>query len=111
MTLNHLCHIYHKWEKGQFVCLGDNSTHEIIGQGKVSIKLNDDTIKKNMINVLYVPKIQKNLFLAKQFDHASGEILIKFGNYFLQNSHGQQIAKCILEADFYKLNVTKKQKK
>jgi hypothetical protein len=38
---------YYKWEKTQFVYLGDNSTHEIIGQGKVSIKLNDGTIKKN----------------------------------------------------------------
>jgi len=36
-----------KWEKGQFVYLGDNSTHEIIGQGEVSIKLNDGTIKKS----------------------------------------------------------------
>jgi hypothetical protein len=35
---------YYKWEKAQFVYLGDNSTHEIIGQGKVSIKLNDGTI-------------------------------------------------------------------
>jgi hypothetical protein len=38
---------YSKWEKGQFVYLRDNSTHEIIGQGEVSIKLNDGTIKRN----------------------------------------------------------------
>jgi hypothetical protein len=62
-----------------------------------------------VINVLHVLVIKKNLFLTKQFDHARGEILIKFGNYFLENSHGQQIAKCILEADLYKLNVSKKQ--
>ncbi len=37
---------YCKQEKGQFVYLWDNSTHEIIGQGEVSIKLNDGTIKK-----------------------------------------------------------------
>jgi hypothetical protein len=49
-----------------------------------------------------VLRIQKNLFLTKQFHHASGEILIKFGNCFLRNSHGQQIAKCILEAHLYK---------
>jgi len=62
-----------------------------------------------VINVLHVPRIQKNLFLVKQFDHVGGEILIQFGNYFLKNSHGQQIAKCILETNLYKLNVTKKQ--
>jgi hypothetical protein len=45
MTLNHLRHT--KCKKTQFVYLGDNSTHEIIGQGKVSIKLNDGNIKKS----------------------------------------------------------------
>ncbi len=63
----------------QFVYLGDNSTHEIIGQGEVSIKLNDGTIKE-ITNVLHVIGIQKNLFSTKQFDHDGGEILIKFGN-------------------------------
>jgi hypothetical protein len=72
---------YSKWEKGQFVYLGDNSTHEIIGQGEVSIKLNDGTIKE-VTNVLHVLKIQKNLFSTKQFDHDDGEIFIKAGNCF-----------------------------
>jgi hypothetical protein len=50
---NHVTHdiesflSYCNWEKSQFVYVGDNSTHEIIGQGKVSIKLNDGTIKKS----------------------------------------------------------------
>jgi hypothetical protein len=66
---------------------------------------------KKVINVLHVPRIGKNLFLTKQFDHAGSEILIKFGNYFLKNSYGQQIAKCILEADFYKLSFTKRKEK
>jgi hypothetical protein len=92
---------YSKWEKGQFVYLGDNSTHGIIGQGEVSIKLNDGTIKE-VTNVLHVPGIRKNLFSTMQFHHASGEILIKSGNCFLRNSHGQQIVKCILKANIYK---------
>ncbi len=37
--------------------------------------------------MLHVPRIRKDLFLAQQFDHAGSEILIKFGNYFLKNSH------------------------
>ncbi len=53
--------------------------------------------------------IQMNLFSTKQFDHHGGEILIKFGNGFLKKSHGQQIVKCILEADLYKLGVMNKQ--
>jgi hypothetical protein len=49
---NHMTHdiesfvSYSKWEKGQFVYLGDNSTHEITRQREVSIKLNDGIIKK-----------------------------------------------------------------
>ncbi len=99
---------YNKWEKGQFVYLGDNSTHEIIGQEEVSIKLNDGIINE-IINVLHVSRIQKNLFSAKQFDHVGGEILIKYGNCFLKNSHGQQVVKYILEANLYNLGVTNKQ--
>jgi hypothetical protein len=33
---------YAKWENGQYVYLGDNSTNEIIRQGDVLIQLNDD---------------------------------------------------------------------
>jgi len=113
---NHMTHdiesfvSYNKWEKRQFVYLGDSSTHEIIGQGEVSIKRNDGSIKE-VTNVLHVLGIQKNLFLVKQFDHAGGEIFIESGNCFLKNSHGQQIVKCILEANLYKLSVTKPQLK
>jgi len=111
---NHMTHdiesfvSYNKWEKGQFVYLRENSTHEIIGQEEVSIKLNDGTINE-IINVLHVSGIQKNLFSTKQFDHVGGEILIKYGNCFLKNSHGQQVVNCILEANLYKLGVTNKQ--
>ncbi|KAH8944685.1 hypothetical protein BDL97_13G125900, partial [Sphagnum fallax] len=88
---------YNKWEKGQFVYLRDNSTHEIIGQEEVSIKLNDGIINE-ITNVLHVSRIQKNLFLAKQFDHVGGEILIKY-----------EVVKYILEANLYNLGVTNKQ--
>jgi len=47
---------YNKWEKGQLMFLGDNTTHQIIGQGDVSIKLNNGQIKK-MGNVLHVPSL------------------------------------------------------
>ncbi len=53
--------------------------------------------------------IQKNLFSTKQFDRVGGEIVIKYGNCFFLNSHGQQVVKCILEANLYKLGVINKQ--
>jgi hypothetical protein len=40
----------------QFMYLGDNSTHQIIGQGNVSIKLNNGQVKE-VTNVLHVLKL------------------------------------------------------
>jgi hypothetical protein len=64
--------------------LGDNTTHQIIGQGDVSIKLNNGKIKE-MGNVLHVPSLQKNLFSAMQLDQARGEFIIKYGKHILKN--------------------------
>jgi hypothetical protein len=41
-------------DKGHVVYLGDNSTQDIHGQGKVTIKLNNDDIREITI-VLFVP--------------------------------------------------------
>ncbi len=82
---------YNKWEKGQLMFLRDNAAHQIIGQ------------IKEMANVLHVPSLWKNLFLAMQLDQARGEIIIKYGKHILKNSQGIKIAQCILEADLYKL--------
>jgi hypothetical protein len=66
---------YVKWENGQYVYLGDNSTHEIIRQGDVSIQLNDgDFFYKKSIACAGV---RKDLFLVKQFDQVGCEIIIK----------------------------------
>jgi hypothetical protein len=58
---------YNKWEKGQLVSLGDNTTHQIVGQKDVYIKLNSGQIKE-MGNLLHVPSLRKNMFSAKQLD-------------------------------------------
>jgi hypothetical protein len=60
---------YKKWEKGQLMFLGDNITHQIVGRGGVSIRLNNGQIKE-MDNVLHAPGLWKNLFSAKQLDQA-----------------------------------------
>jgi hypothetical protein len=52
---------YNKWEKVQLVSLGDNTTHQIIGQRAVYIKLNNGQIKE-MGNLLHVLGLRKNLF-------------------------------------------------
>jgi hypothetical protein len=53
--------------------LGDNTTHQIIGQGDVSIKLNNGQIKE-MGNVLHVASLWKKIFSAMQLDQARGNI-------------------------------------
>jgi hypothetical protein len=61
-TTNHMSHdiesflTYNKWENKQLAYLGDNSTHQIIGQGNMSIKLNNGQVKE-IINVLHVRKL------------------------------------------------------
>jgi hypothetical protein len=85
-TTNHMSHdiesflTYNKWENEQLVYLDDNSTHQIIRQGNVSIKLNNGQVKE-VTNVLHVLKFYKNLFFAKQFYQTNGKIVIKFNNY------------------------------
>ncbi len=63
--------------------LGDNTTHQIVGQGDVYIKWNNGQIKE-MGNLLHVHGLWKNLFSAKQFDQLGGEIIIKFGKCILK---------------------------
>jgi hypothetical protein len=58
--------------------LKDNTTHQIIDQGDVSIRLNNGKIKE-MSNVLHVLSLWKNLFSTKQPDQAGGEIIIRLG--------------------------------
>jgi len=43
MTKSPLWH--YNWEKWQLMFSGDNITHQIVGQGDVSIKLNNGQIK------------------------------------------------------------------
>jgi hypothetical protein len=72
------------------VHLGDNTTHQIIGQGDV-------------YKIYWMPTKLKNMLLGskriyslqKQFDQISKEIIIESGNYILRNSKGLRIVKCI----------------
>ncbi len=50
---------YEKLFNNQVVYLGNNTTHQIFGQGKVSIKLENGQIR-NIPNVLHVLGLKKN---------------------------------------------------
>lgn len=99
---------YNKWDRGQVIYLGDDTTHAIVGQGDACISLDDGQVRE-ISNVLYVLGIRKNLFSAKQFDIVGGEIFIKDGNCLLRNPCGLVIATCTLETNLYKLGITHRQ--
>ncbi len=42
---------YDKWDKGQLVVLGDNTTQQV-SQGHMFIKLNNGQLKENVLHVL-----------------------------------------------------------
>jgi hypothetical protein len=84
--------------------LGDNTTQQV-GQGDMSIKLNNGPIKEKVLHVL---GFEKNLFFVEQLDHVKGKITIKFSN--CKSLKGIEIVQCIFEVDIYKLGVNNKQK-
>lgn len=94
-----------EWEQGHVVYLGDNTTHDIIGQGDVTIQLNNGTVKE-ISQVLYIPGLKKNLFSVQQLDKAGGEVKLKSGQCILRDRESQIIAECSLEGDLYNLGTT-----
>ncbi len=63
---------YEKWEDGQVIYLGDNTTHQIYGQRNVFIKLNSCRIK-DIFNVLHVLALRNDYFFKKQLDQVGGK--------------------------------------
>jgi hypothetical protein len=72
---------YQKWEHGQGVYLGDNTTRQIYDQGHVYIKLNSSQIK-NISNVLHVLRLRKICFQQNNLTKCEGEIRIKNGSMY-----------------------------
>jgi hypothetical protein len=100
-------HLWHeKWEHGQVVYLGDNTIHQIYGQGNVSIKLNSCQIK-DIFNVLHVLAFRNDYFFTKQFDQVGGKIIIIIKQCILKKIiKGIVIAICNLKSNIYKLGIT-----
>jgi hypothetical protein len=59
-----------------------------------------------MFDVLYVPRLAKNLFLVKQLDKVGGEIRIKSKISILIKILGQTIIWYKLNPNLYELDVT-----
>ena len=93
---------YERDDGNQKVYLGDNTTHNILEKGSVTIKLLNG-LEKVILYVLYVSGLKKNLFSAKQFDNVGGEIHIKLEICTLTNKKGELIATCQLDTNLYKL--------
>lgn len=64
--------------------LGDNITHQIYGQGNVSIQLNSSQNIKDITNVLHISRILIYFWFAKQLDQVGRETKLKHYNSFLK---------------------------
>jgi hypothetical protein len=96
---------YEKWEHGQVVYSGDDTTHQIYGQGNVFIKLNSCQIKY-FLNVLYVLALKMIIFSQNNLTKLGGKIIIKKAMYSLKIIKGTVIAICNLKSNIYKLGIT-----
>lgn len=82
-----------------------NTTHQIVGQGKVAIKLLDWKVRQ-IPNVLHVPGLKQNLFFTIQFDKFGRKISIKSKVCILNNLISEMIVECRLKSYLYKLGET-----
>nr|PNR50588.1 hypothetical protein PHYPA_009774 [Physcomitrium patens] len=73
--------------------------------GDVNIKLTNGD-EKIIRDILYIPRLAKNLFFVKQLDKRGGEICIRGGTTTLINKFGQTIGICKLNPNLYKLGTT-----
>ncbi len=64
--------------------LGDNTIHQIYGQGNVSIQLNSTQNIKYITNVLHISRIVFIFWFAKQLDEVGGETKLKRYNSLLK---------------------------
>lgn len=94
---------YTKYDKPQYVYLGDNSTLAISGTDTVGVLLpNDQTCL--VPDVLHIPGLTKNLFSIKQLDLSVARSLhIANKVCTLHSVKGDEIATCKLAQDLYKL--------
>jgi hypothetical protein len=76
--------------------LGDNTTHEIYGQGMVTIRLLNG-IEKKILSICMFSKIF--IFFCKTFNRVRGELHIKQGWCTLINELGNAIIECPLNYD------------
>jgi hypothetical protein len=84
--------------------IGDNYAHEIMGKGNVSFVLLNGQVRE-MLDVLHVLVLRKNMFLVKHFVKFKGKFTIRGRSYIL-SKFGQLVATCKLENDLYKLGIS-----
>ena len=90
-------------ETGENVLMGNSATSDIKGQGKVVLKM---TYEKELTlkNVLYVPKIRKNL-VSGSFLNSHGFRLVFESDKFVLSKSGMCVGKGYMSGGMWKVNV------
>ncbi|WJZ85230.1 hypothetical protein VitviT2T_004776 [Vitis vinifera] len=89
-------------ENGEKVFMGNSTTSEIKGQGKVILKMTSGK-ELTLTNVLYVPEIRKNLVSGSLLNN-HGFRLVFESNKFVLSKSGMYVGKGYMSDGMWKLN-------
>ncbi|RVW62815.1 Retrovirus-related Pol polyprotein from transposon TNT 1-94 [Vitis vinifera] len=90
-------------ENGEKVFMGNSATSEIKGQGKVILKMTSGK-ELTLTNVLYVPKIRKNLVSGSLLNNHGFRLVFESNKVVLSKS-GMYVGKGYMSDGMWKLNV------
>ena len=90
-------------ETGEKVFIGNSTTSDMKGQGKVVLKM---TSRKELTltNVLYVPEIHKNLVSSSLLNSHGFRLVFKSDKFVLSKS-GMHVGKGYMSGGMWKINV------
>ena len=90
-------------ETGEKVFIGNSATLEIKSQGKVVLKMTSRN-KLALTNVLYVPKIRKNLVSGSLLNSHGFRLVFESNKFVLSNSGMHVVGKGYMSDGMWKLN-------
>ena len=94
---------YEPIETGEKLFMGNSTTSEIKGQGKVMLKMTYGK-ELTLTNVLYVPEIRKNLVSGSLLNNHGFRMVFESDNFVLSKS-GMYVEKGYMSNGMWKLNV------
>ena len=94
---------YHQLDNGEEMFMGNSSTSNVVGKGKVILKM---TLGKELTlnDVLHVPDICKNLFSCSLLSKNGFKLVIEFDKFVL-TKNGMYVGKGYMSNGLFKINI------